>query len=125
MKKLIILAFAFGTLFLTGCAPVARMNANNDIIRAEAYAAIALINANALMEAEIANAEAEILRATAHAEAEVIRAQGVADAMYIVNDAITPMYLHHFWIRTMAEHGNTVYIATEAGLPIFSTHGME
>jgi len=40
--------------------------------------------------------------------------------MYVVNDAITPMYLHHFWIRTMAEHGNTIYIATEAGLPIFN-----
>jgi len=94
---------------LTGCRWWVEIQARNDVIRAEANAQMIIIEAEARLQAEIA-----------HAEAEVVRAQGVADAMYIVNDAITPMYLHHFWIRTMADHGNTIYIATEAGLPVFN-----
>lgn len=55
------------------------------------------------------------------AEAEVIRAQGAADANKIIAEGLggPEGYLRYLFIQTL-EHrvGDTIYIPTEAGLPI-------
>ena len=75
--------------------------------QAEYEKQIITIEAQATLEAERLNAEAE-----------VVRAKGMAEAMEIESGMLSEMYLHYLWIRTMAEHGDVVYVATEAGLPI-------
>ena len=77
------------------------------LAEAEFQRQIIVVEAEALLEAERFNAEAE-----------VIRAQGIAEAMYIINLELNSLYLHHFWIRTMAENANMVYVATEGGFPV-------
>lgn len=56
------------------------------------------------------------------AEAEVTRAEGVAKANKIIGESLrgNREYLQYLWIHNL-EEGNhdTVYVATEAGLPIF------
>ena len=75
--------------------------------QAEYEKQIITIEAQAILEAERLNAEAE-----------VVRAKGMAEAMEIESGMLSELYLHYLWIRTMVEHGNVIYVATEAGLPI-------
>ena len=64
-------------------------------------------------------AEQRMIAETFHAEAEVIRANGIAESMAIINQAITPEYLKHFWIRTLANHHNVIYVSIESGFPVY------
>lgn len=75
--------------------------------QAEYEKQIITIEAEAILEAERLNAEAE-----------VVRSKGMAQAMEIESGMLSELYLHYLWIRTMAEHGDVIYVATEAGLPI-------
>lgn len=55
------------------------------------------------------------------AEAEVLRAEGVAKANRIIGDSLknNESYLRWLWIEHMADSKKeTIYIPTEAGLPI-------
>ena len=62
-----------------------------------------------------ANLEAEKL----NAEAEVERAKGMAQAMEIENGKLTDTYIKYLWVRSMTGNkADTIYIPTEAGLPI-------
>lgn len=68
-----------------------------------------------LIEEAKANLEAEKL----NAEAEVERAKGMAKAMGIENGKLTDTYIKYLWVRSMTgNEANTIYIPTEAGLPI-------
>ncbi len=68
-----------------------------------------------LIEEAKANLEAEKL----NAEAEVERAKGMAKAMEIENGKLTDTYIKYLWVRSMTgNEANTIYIPTEAGLPI-------
>ena len=61
------------------------------------------------------NLEAEKL----NAEAEVERAKGMAEAMEIENGKLTDNYIKYLWVRSMeGNEATTIYIPTEAGLPI-------
>jgi len=64
-------------------------------------------------------AEQRLIAETFFAEAEVVRAKGIAEAMEIINAELTPEYLKHFWIRTLAEHDNVIYVSIESGFPAF------
>jgi hypothetical protein len=67
-----------------------------------------------LVEAEM-NLESEIL----NAKAEVERARGAAEAMEIVQEKLTDMYIRYLWVRQVNYSDSTVvYIPTEANLPI-------
>ena len=66
-------------------------------------------------------AEQELIAETFRAEAEVVRAQGIAEAMEIINAQLTPEYLKHFWIRTLANHDGVVYVSIEGGFPVLLT----
>lgn len=68
-----------------------------------------------LIEEAKANLEAEKL----NAQAEIERAKGMAKAMEIENGKLTEAYIKYLWVRSMSGNGaNTIYVPTEAGLPI-------
>lgn len=68
-----------------------------------------------LIEEAKANLEAEKL----NAKAEIERAKGMAEAMEIENGKLTDTYIKYLWVRSMSgNEANTIYIPTEAGLPI-------
>jgi regulator of protease activity HflC (stomatin/prohibitin superfamily) len=69
----------------------------------------------------ILEAEAKRESAKALAEAEVERAKGLAKAVREVGGALDqhPNYLRYRWIEGLSDqHNDTIYIPTEAGLPI-------
>ena len=67
-----------------------------------------------LIEAEM-NLQAEELNALA----EVARARGAAEAMEIVQEKLTDMYIRYLWVRQANFRNATViYVPTEANLPI-------
>lgn len=68
-----------------------------------------------LIEEAKANLEAEKL----NAQAEVERAKGMAEAMEIEGGKLTDTYIKYLWVRSMTgNQATTIYIPTEAGLPI-------
>jgi len=58
------------------------------------------------------------------AEAEVIRAKGIAEANEIIGESITPEYLKYKFIEGLND-GNTetIYVPTEANIPILEVKG--
>ncbi len=63
----------------------------------------------------------ELEQAKLNREIERTRAEGAALAMAEVQEKLTDRYLQYLWIQSVAENPKIekVYIATEAGLPIF------
>ena len=72
------------------------------------------------IEAEM-NLEAEIL----NAQAEVERARGAAEAMEIVQEKLTDMYIRYLWVRQI-NFGNAdvIYVPTEANIPLMEAGRM-
>ena len=83
------------------------MSGRAELAEAEYNKQIIVIEAEARLEAERLNAQAE-----------VERAQGAAEAMEIVEDSLTEIYILYLWVRLMAENENVIYIPTEGALPI-------
>lgn len=83
---------------------------------------ILIEGARAQNEAATLNAEARIKQATAENEAEVIRARGTAEANSIIGDSLKDNegYLRYLYIEMLRENEGqqTIYVPTEAGLPI-------
>lgn len=81
---------------------------------------ILIEDANAKNEAATLQAQALIKQETAKSEAEIIRAKGVAEANRIIADSLrgNESYLRYLWIDKLADNTNTIYVPTEAGLPI-------
>lgn len=63
----------------------------------------------------------ELEQARLQKEIELARAEGAAAAMDQVQEKLTDRYLQYLWIESVAQNPaiEKVYIATEAGLPIF------
>ncbi len=84
-------------------------------LKGEAQLREAEYSKQVLIEEAKANLEAEKL----NAQAEIERAKGMAEAMEIENGKLTETYIKYLWVRGMSEDTtNTIYIPTEAGLPI-------
>ncbi len=84
-------------------------------LKGEAQLREAQYSKQVLIEEAKANLEAEKLNASA----EVERAKGMAEAMEIENGKLTDTYIKYLWVRSMSGNkANTIYIPTEAGLPI-------
>jgi len=81
---------------------------------------ILIEQANAENESATLQAEATIKQETAKAQSEIIRAKGVAEANSIIADSLkgNESYLRYLWIDKLAGNANTIYVPTEAGLPI-------
>lgn len=81
---------------------------------------ILIEQAKAQNESATLNAEATIKQETAKAQSEVIRAKGVAEANTIIANSLqgNEAYLRYLWIDKLSDNDNTIYVPTEAGLPI-------
>lgn len=77
------------------------------------------IEAKLTAEQRVAQKQFELEQARKDAEIEVARAKGAAEAQQIVRSTLSDSYLHYLWIKTLNEHPNVIYVATEANLPIF------
>ena len=84
-------------------------------LKGEAQLREAEYSKQVLIEEAKANLEAEKL----NAQAEVERAKGMAEAMEIEGGKLTDTYIKYLWVRSMTgNRATTIYIPTEAGLPI-------
>lgn len=78
-----------------------------------------LMEAKQSRQIRIEEAAAELEASKMDAKAEVERAKGMAEAMKIENGALTPEYIQYLWVRQARfDKSTTVYIPTEANLPI-------
>lgn len=119
---LIIILSVLLTIFLIGGAMFAipkyrvwtkELNGQAQLREAEYSKKIQIEEAKANLEAEKLNAESEIERA-----------KGMAQAMEIENGKLTDTYIKYLWVRSMTgNEANTIYIPTEAGLPILEANG--
>ncbi len=67
----------------------------------------------------IEEARAEKESATLKKEADIIRAEGVAEANRIIAKSLTEEYIRWKWVEGLSDgNSETIYIATEAGIPI-------
>ena len=73
-------------------------------------------------QVQIQDAQSKLEAARSLAGAEVERAKGVAAANKIIGESLkdNESYLRYLWISNLeqGEHKETIYIPTEAGLPI-------
>lgn len=77
------------------------------------------IEAKLTAEQGVQQKEFELAQARKDAEIEIARAEGAARAQEIVRSTLSNSYLHYLWIKTLNEHPNVIYVATEANMPIF------
>ena len=57
------------------------------------------------------------------ADRKVVEARGIKESQDIINETLSEKYLQYLWIQTLNENPNVMYIATEAGLPLFREVG--
>lgn len=70
-------------------------------------------------QAQIEEAKANLEAEKLNALAEVERAKGAAESIQIEGGQLTPEYIQYLWIRQLdLSASKTIYIPTEAGLPI-------
>lgn len=84
-----------------------------------------LARADSNRKIKIREAEAENEAAQYLADAEVIRARGVAKSNEIIGDSLKDNegYLRYLWIQGLQTNQmQTVYVPTEAGLPILEAN---
>ena len=71
----------------------------------------------------IEEARAEKESATLKKEADIIRAEGVARANEIIASSLTEEYIRWKWVEGLqSENVETIYVATEAGIPIMEAN---
>lgn len=70
---------------------------------------------------QIAEAQSRLAAAEANKKAAIVEAQAAAEQIKVIGENLTQhdLYLKWQWIRMMEERdGATIYVPTEAGLPI-------
>lgn len=75
----------------------------------------------------VEEAQAEKEAATLKAKAEVERAKGAAESQKIISSTLSEQYLRYLWIQQMekGENRQTIYVPTEAGLPILEANRLK
>ena len=120
-KTVIILLIIIFIIFLVGLfmAVIPKYNVWVNELEGIAKLKEAEYSKQVLVEEAKANLESEKL----NAKAEVERAKGMAEAMEIENGKLTDTYIKYLWVRSMTgNQANTIYIPTEAGLPILEAN---
>ncbi len=77
-----------------------------------------LAHAQSSREVAVAEAKAKMESASYLAEADTLRAIGIARSNKIIGESLTEAYLHWFWIDNIDKSNNTIYVPTEANIPI-------
>ena len=57
------------------------------------------------------------------ADRKIVEARGIKESQDIIDATLTERYLQYLWIQTLNENPNVMYVATEAGLPLFKEIG--
>lgn len=85
-----------------------------------------LAHAQSSREVAVAEAKAKMESSSLLAQADTIRAHGVAQSNKIIGASLknNPEYLQWLWIDNI-EKANTIYIPTEANLPIMEANRMQ
>ena len=84
------------------------VSGEGDLAKARSTKLVQIEEANANLQSEILNAKSE-----------VARARGAAKAIEIEGGKLTPEYIQYLWIRQLdLSKSQTIYVPTEAGLPI-------
>lgn len=75
---------------------------------------------------KVQEAKATKESATLLAQAEIERAKGVSEANKIIGDSLkgNEAYLRYLWIDSISKNQATIYVPTEAGLPILEAARM-
>ncbi|HXV37372.1 MAG TPA: prohibitin family protein [Myxococcota bacterium] len=76
------------------------------------------IEAKLTAEQRVQQKQFELEQAVKDAEIEVARARGAAESQQIVRSTLSDAYLQYLWIKTLNDHPNVIYVATEANMPI-------
>lgn len=99
-------------LFMVGCPPY-------NVYKQRKEGEAQLAHAQSSKEVAVAEARAKMESASMLAQADTIRAHGVATSNKIIGASLknNPEYLQWLWIDHL-EKANTIYIPTEANLPI-------
>ena len=87
-----------------------------------------LAHAHAERQVQIQDAQAKFESAKMLAQAEVERARGVAEANKIIGGSLkgNEEYLRYLWIHNLSQSkGDTIYVPTEAGLPILEANRLK
>jgi len=79
------------------------------------------IEAKLTAEQRVQQKHFELEQAEKDALIEVARARGAAEAQAIVRSTLSGAYLQYLWIKTLNEHPNVIYVATEANMPLFKS----
>lgn len=96
----------------------AESNGRATLLEAESSKKAKIEEAKADLESAKLNAETKVTDAEADAKASIIRAKAKAESMKIVSESITENYIRYVMVDGMYNHGNTIYVPTEAGVPI-------
>lgn len=57
------------------------------------------------------------------ADRKIVEAEGIKTSQDIIDATLTERYLQYLWIQTLNDNPNVMYVATEAGLPLFKEVG--
>lgn len=118
MKYLLLITM---TYMLSGCGVVAQFYPPMRTFIQEESGKADLAEATYNRKIKVLEAEAKKESAKMLAEAEVERAKGVAEANKIIGESLknNDSYLRYLWIQGLQDKdNNTIYVPTEAGLPI-------
>jgi len=75
---------------------------------------------------QVEEAQANLESEKLNAQAEVERAKGMSEAIRIEGGALTPTYIQYLWVRqNKFNDKTTIYIPTEANLPILEANRMQ
>lgn len=129
MKKTILTGALFALVAsMTGCYDFNRQQNELDaeskgkqiLLEAESSKKAKIEEAKASNESSKLDAQTKITRAEANAKATLINAEAKAKSIKIISEAIknNPDYIQYLMVDGMYNHGKTIYIPTEAGLPI-------
>lgn len=80
-----------------------------------------LAHAKYSREVAVAEAKAKMESASLLAQADTLRAVGIAKSNQIIAGSITANYLKWFWIDNIDKSNNTIYVPTEANIPILES----
>jgi hypothetical protein len=124
--KIVAVILAIGSL--TSCYDFnrqqERLDRENDgkgiLMKARYEKQARIEEAKANYESAKLEAQTKQIRAEANSKAKAIEALAKAKAIKFVSDAIqnNPDYIKYIMVDGMYNHGKTIYIPTEAGLPI-------
>ena len=115
--KVLLLTSLF---LLSGCEAVSWFYPPMKVFIQENKGKAELAEAEYTRRTAIEEANARLESATLDAKAEVERAKGVAEANEIIGGSLkgNEAYLRYLWIQQLDNSGQTIYVPTEANLPI-------